>query len=121
MTKRLLLMLCGITLLAFVGCASTNQNKPTAIKENAILIDVRNPDEFKNGHLEGAINVPQADIETIISSIVPDKAAPVYVYCRGGREATMAAEKLKSLGYSDIHNLGAMKNAQEQLGRPFRQ
>ena len=91
------------------------------MEENAVLIDVRNPDEFKTGHLNGAINLPQADVETMIDRIVPDKETPVYVYCRGGREATMAAEKLQKLGYSTIYNLGAMKDAKKTLGLPVKQ
>ena len=58
------------------------------------------------------------DVDTKAATVVPSKDTPVYVYCRGGREATMATEKLLKQGYTDVHNLGAMKNAQEKLDLP---
>ena len=63
--------------------------------------------------------LPQADVDKKAATVVPSKDTPVYVYCRGGREATMATEKLLKQGYTDVHNLGAMKDARERLGLPL--
>ena len=88
-------------------------------KKNAVLLDVRTPAEYQKGYLQGAINLPQADVDTKAATVVPAKDTPVYVYCRGGREATMAAEKLLKQGYTNVHNLGAMKDARKKLDLPI--
>ena len=110
-------MLCGVMLLALSGCCSPGQCKIT-MKKNAVLLDVRTPAEYQKGYLQGAINLPQADVDTKAATVVHSKDTPVYVYCRGGREAAMATEKLLKQGYSDVHNLGAMKDARKRLGLP---
>ena len=115
--KKLLFMLCGVMLIAATGCCSLGQCK-ISMKKNAVLLDVRNPTEYQKGYLQGAINLPQADVDTKAATVIPSKDTPVYVYCRGGREATMATEKLLKQGYTNVQNLGAMKDAQKQLGLP---
>ena len=114
--KTLFLMLCGIVLLAISGCCSSECK--ISMEPNAVLLDVRTPTEYQKGYLQGAINLPQADVDARAATVVPAKDTPVYVYCRGGREATMATEKLLKQGYTDVHNLGAMKDAQKRLGLP---
>ncbi len=113
--KKILVMLCGVMLLVVSGCCSLGQCKIT-MEKNAVLLDVRTPAEYQKGYLQGAINLPQADVDTKAAAVVPSKDTPVYVYCRGGREATMATEKLLKQGYTDVHNLGAMKDARKRLG-----
>ncbi len=117
--KKLFVMLCGVMLLAVSGCCSLGQCKIT-MEKNAVLLDVRTPAEYQKGYLQGAINLPQADVDTKAATVVPAKDTPIYVYCRGGREATMATEKLLKQGYTDVHNLGAMKNAREKLDLPIK-
>ena len=114
--KTLFSILCGIVLFAISGCCSTESK--ISMENNAVLLDVRTPAEYQKGYLQGAINLPQADVDTKAATVVPTKDTPVYVYCRGGREATMATEKLLKQGYTDVHNLGAMKNAQKLLCLP---
>ena len=89
------------------------------MENNAVLLDVRTPEEHKSGYLEGAVLLPLADLESKISSKVSDKNTPVYIYCRSGRRAGTAVEKLKAMGYTDLHNLGGLKDAQEKLGLPI--
>ena len=117
--KKLLVMLCGVMLLAVSGCCSWGQCKIT-MEKNAVLLDVRTPTEYQKGYLQGAINLPQADVGTKAAKVVPAKDTPIYVYCRGGREAAMATEKLLKQGYTDVHDLGAMKNAREKLDLPVK-
>ena len=116
--KTFFSILCGIALLAISGCCSTESK--TSMEANAVLLDVRTPAEYQKGYLQGAINLPQADVDTKAAAVVPSKDTPVYVYCRGGREATMATEKLLKQGYTDVHNLGAMKNARKKLNIPIK-
>ena len=115
--RKIFVMLCGVMLLAVSGCCSMGQCKIT-MKKNAVLLDVRTPTEYQKGYLQGAINLPQADVDSKAATVVHSKDTPVYVYCRGGREAAMATEKLLKQGYTDVHNLGAMKNARKRLGLP---
>ena len=116
--KALLSILSGIILLAVSGCCSTESK--ISMENNAVLLDVRTPEEHKSGYLEGAVLLPLADLESKISSKVSDKNTPVYIYCRSGRRAGTAVEKLKAMGYTDLHNLGGLKDAQEKLDLPIK-
>ena len=116
--KALLSILSGIILLAVSGCCSTESK--ISMENNAVLLDVRTPEEHKSGYLEGAVLLPLAELESKISSKVSDKNTPVYIYCRSGRRAGTAVEKLKAMGYTDLHNLGGLKDAQEKLDLPIK-
>ena len=115
--KTLILILCGIVLLAISGCCSTESK--ISMENNAVLLDVRTPEEHKSGYLEGAVLLPLAELESKISSKVSDKNTPVYIYCRSGRRAGTAVETLKAMGYTDLHNLGGLKDAQKKLDLPI--
>ena len=115
--KTFFSILCGIALLAISGCCSTESK--TSMEANAVLLDVRTPEEYKSVYLEGAVLLPLAELESKISSKVADKNTPVYIYCRSGRRAGTAVEKLKTMGYTDLHNLGGLKDAQEKLDLPI--
>ena len=114
--KTLILILCGIVLLAISGCCSTESK--ISMENNAVLLDVRTPEEHKSGYLEGAVLLPLAELESKISSKVADKNTPIYIYCRSGRRAGTAVETLKAMGYTDLHNLGGLKDAQDKLDIP---
>ena len=116
--KALLSILSGIILLAVSGCCSTESK--ISMENNAVLLDVRTPEEHKSGYLEGAVLLPLADLESKISSKVSGKNTPIYIYCRSGRRAGTAVEKLKAMGYTDLHNLGGLKDAQEKLDLPIK-
>ena len=105
-------------MLAMSGCCSTECK--ISMENNAVLLDVRTPEEHKNGHLEGAELLPLAELENKIANRIPAKNTPIYIYCRSGRRAGTAVEKLKSMGYTDLHNLGGLKDAQEKLNIPIR-
>ncbi|MBE6370381.1 MAG: rhodanese-like domain-containing protein [Lentisphaerae bacterium] len=116
--KALLSILSGIILLGISGCCSTESK--ISMENNAVLLDVRTPEEHKNGYLEGAVLLPLADLESKISSKVSGKNTPIYIYCRSGRRAGTAVEKLKTMGYTDLHNLGGLKDAREKLNIPIK-
>ena len=116
--KALLSILSGIVLLAVSGCSSTESK--ISMENNAVLLDVRTPEEHKNGYLEGAVLLPLAELESKISSKVSGKNTPIYIYCRSGRRAGTAVEKLKAMGYTDLHNLGGLKDAREKLNIPIK-
>ena len=115
--KALLLILSGIILLAVSGCCSIESK--VSMETNAVLLDVRTPEEHKNGYLEGAVLLPLAELESKIAGKVPVKNTPIYIYCRSGRRSGIAVEKLKVMGYTKLHNLGGLKDAQEKLDLPI--
>nr|WP_176481903.1 rhodanese-like domain-containing protein [Paucisalibacillus globulus] len=69
----------------------------------AQLIDVREPQEFKNGHILGARNIPVTQMKQRLIEIRPDK--PVYLYCQSGARSQRAAQMLHKKGYKDISQL----------------
>ena len=115
--KALLSILSGIILFAISGCCSTESK--ISMEADAVLLDVRTPEEHKTGYLEGAVLLPLAELESKISSTVSGKNTPIYIYCRSGRRAETAVEKLKAMGYTDLHNLGGLKDAREKLDLPI--
>lgn len=69
----------------------------------AQLIDVREPQEFENGHILGARNIPVTQMKQRLVEIRPDK--PVYLYCQGSSRSARAAQLLRKNGYEDISQL----------------
>src|SRR5262249_42755311 len=67
---------------------------------DAVLVDVREPEEFVNGHVPGAINLPQADLATRLNEVPRDR--PVLVICQGGFRSLRAAQFLSQCGISDV-------------------
>lgn len=75
------------------------QNTP-----NAVLLDVREDDEFKSGHIPGALSIPLSRIDTI--TIPKDKS--LYVYCLRGTRSKRAAHALKRMGYANVRSIGGI-------------
>lgn len=75
------------------------------IKEGAILVDVRSVQEFKEGHLYGAIHLAEYEIPAKHNNILSNKNAKIIVYCQNGGRSKKACKKLRKLGYSNVYNL----------------
>ena len=73
-----------------------------------IILDVRRPDEYAEGRIPGAINVPNEEIGTTEIPELPDKSQLILVYCRSGRRSKEASEKLVKLGYTNIVEFGGI-------------
>ncbi len=71
-------------------------------KEKAIFLDVRDPEEFAAGHLPGAVNVSRGTLEFNVFNKIPDQGAKIYVYCKTGGRAALAAKTLSDLGYKNV-------------------
>ena len=88
--------------------------------KNAVIIDVRTPEEFAESHLPEANNFPvdtlSQNIETI-KKLQRDK--PLLVYCRSGKRSARAAEKLKNLGVNSVHNLKGGIKAWSDANNPL--
>jgi rhodanese-related sulfurtransferase len=71
----------------------------------AILLDVRTPDEFNSGHLPGALNIDinGYDFHEQVENLDPSR--PYYVYCRSGARSSTACRYMQSKGFEDVHNL----------------
>ncbi len=68
----------------------------------ATFLDVREPDEYEQGALPGAIHIPRGHLEFQVEGRIPDKEAPIYVYCAGGVRSAFAAKTLGDLGYRSV-------------------
>ena len=67
--------------------------------DGAAWIDVREQDEWDEGHIPGAVHVPRGNLESRIEAVVPDRSTPVVIYCASGNRSAFAAETLLALGY----------------------
>lgn len=74
------------------------------IENGALLIDVRSEEEFKAGHLDGAINISWDKTDALIAAIGSDKQRQVVFYCRSGHRAGKSIDELKTKGYANIFN-----------------
>ena len=73
----------------------------------AILLDVRTPDEYREGHIPGSRNVPLQSIEQA-KSVAKDSATPLFVYCYSGSRSSQATAILKRMGYTNVKNIGGI-------------
>jgi sulfur-carrier protein adenylyltransferase/sulfurtransferase len=73
--------------------------------ESAAWIDIREQDEWQEGHIPGAVHIPRGYLESRIENVAPDKTAPVIVYCAAGNRSAFGAKSLQELGYTDVHSL----------------
>ena len=73
--------------------------------EKCFLIDVREPHEFTEGHIETAINIPLGELGEKVAAVVPDKSAHIYVNCRSGVRSAKATQKLLDMGYANTKNV----------------
>ena len=74
----------------------------------AVAVDVREPDEYAVGHIPGAKLLPLGQVLTRAAEVLPDKNAVWLVYCRTGRRSADAVQKLESLGYTNLRDLGGI-------------
>ena len=75
----------------------------------ALVVDVRQPDEHELQRIPGSLLLPLDDINAESAArVLPDKNALTYVYCRSGVRSTAACEKLEALGYTNLYNLGGL-------------
>jgi len=77
------------------------------VRGGALLLDVRSTGEFAGGHLPNAKNVPVQELERRCDDVC-HKQRPIVVYCQSGMRSATAARILRSHGFSDVHDLGAM-------------
>lgn len=117
--KKLIPFLLAVLLLS--GCTAPDKkagsyrqiNMDEAVslmqeESGYIILDVRRPDEFKEKHIPGAVNIPNETIGTAEIPALPDKDQLILVYCRSGNRSKQASEKLVALGYTNVVEFGGI-------------
>ena len=93
------------------GYEQITQDKAKEIMDSGvkyILIDARTKSEFAEGHIEGAILIPEYELADKAEQELPDKDALILVYCRSGRRSKIASEELVKLGYTNVKEFGGI-------------
>lgn len=105
----------GIT-IGVSACAAPAE--PVVLGADTVIIDVRTPAEFADGHLDGAVNidVQSPDFEQQISAL--DPAGDYIVYCRSGNRSGQAIDRMSALGFTALTNGGSVQSAASATGLP---
>lgn len=83
------------------------------------FLDVREPDEYEQGAVPGAVHLPRGHLEFQVEGKIPDKSAPLVVYCAGGVRSAFAAKTLQELGYTDVTSVIGGFNKWKDDGLPW--
>lgn len=75
------------------------------LKDGAVLVDVRSPQEYREGHLEGAMLIPEYELISKHSKSFKSKDETIILYCSNGLRSKKAQRKLEKLGYTNVYNL----------------
>ena len=81
--------------------------KEYAEKENAVLLDVRTPQEYREGHIPGSKNVPLQTLDKV-RSVAENKDTELFVYCYSGARSRQATAMLQHMGYTNVRNIGGI-------------
>jgi phage shock protein E len=118
-TSLMLLLIASFTLAA---CATSAPSTPWVVEllspqgyeaqfgadQQHLLIDVRTPEEFASGHIEGAVNIPVEELSQRLGEVTHE--TPLVVYCRTGNRSATAAQILVNAGYGPVFNLGGIQS-----------
>jgi rhodanese-related sulfurtransferase len=101
-----------------ISCDELAQKLETG--DGFVLIDVRENDEFRGGHLPGARGIGRGVLEYHIADEVPDTNAEIVLYCRGGNRSALAADALQTMGYTRVRSLrGGWRAWTQNESRPI--
>lgn len=123
--RRIAAVLIGLALMATgAACSSSDASSvdgstpsTVSIAANTVLIDVRTPQEFASGHLEGAVNI-DAQAEDFRDQLAAlDPQVEYFVYCRSGNRSAAAIRTMTAAGFTDLTDLGSVEEASRATGR----
>ena len=98
----------GVCHFDFLKGPDINQGvKEYSTTDGAVLLDVRTPDEYRQGHIPGSKNVPLQSIDKV-AGMIDNKATPIFVHCLSGARSRQAAAVLQQLGYTNVKNIGGI-------------
>ena len=83
--------------------------------KDAVLLDVRTPEEYLEGRVPGSWNIPLQELKKVERLV--DKAVPLFVYCLSGARSRMAAAQLQQMGYASVTNLGGISSYHGKVER----
>lgn len=119
--KKLIILLLAVMLLTACGQDKENDQGVVYVnitaeqakqiidtEEGYIILDVRTQEEYDQGHIPGAILIPDTEIKAKAEDVLTDKEQMILVYCRSGRRSKLAAETLVELGYTNIKEFGGI-------------
>jgi molybdopterin/thiamine biosynthesis adenylyltransferase/rhodanese-related sulfurtransferase len=86
---------------------------------STLMIDVREPDEYEQGHIPDAVWIPRGLLELRIEAAAPDRARPLVVYCAGGTRSALGAHALQQLGYQQVSSMAGGFAAWKTGGHPW--
>ena len=89
-------------------------------KPGAVVLDVREPDEYEQGAIPGALHIPRGQLESNIEARVTDRDTPLIVHCAGGTRSAFAAKTLEEMGYTDVVSVAGGFNKWKDEGRDWR-
>jgi molybdopterin/thiamine biosynthesis adenylyltransferase/rhodanese-related sulfurtransferase len=89
-------------------------------RPGTVVLDVREPDEYEQGALPGALHIPRGHLESQVEGKIVDHDAHIVVYCAGGTRSAFAAETLGQLGYGDVTSMAGGFNRWKDEGRDWR-
>jgi len=109
-------MLFVLVTVLGISCNTKSQSQsdaiivltPTEFKEkstNQTIIDIRTPQEFSQGHIEGAVNINYYDSNFMDQIAKYDKNQPIFIYCRSGNRTSSASRKMADFGFKQINDL----------------
>jgi len=81
-----------------------------------VLLDVREKDEYREGHLDRAVSLPRGFLEIKVETTVPEKSTPIIAYCAGGVRSLLAAKALREMGYRDVVSMSGGYTAWKAAG-----
>ncbi len=90
--------------------------KLTAHNGKYLLLDVREKEEYREGHLEGSVSIPRGFLEIRVESAIPEKSTPIIAYCAGGVRSLLAAKDMKEMGYQEVISMSGGYSAWKAAG-----
>jgi molybdopterin/thiamine biosynthesis adenylyltransferase/rhodanese-related sulfurtransferase len=87
--------------------------------ERPVVVDIREPDEYEQGYIPGALHIPRGFLEQRIEEKAPDREAPVVLYCAGGVRSALAADTLQGMGYTNVTSLAGGFGRWKEAGYRF--
>ncbi len=98
----------------------TTDEAAAALEAGALLLDVREADEYEQGAVPGSVFLPRGNLESQIEGRIVDKSTPIVVLCAGGVRSAFAAKTLGDLGYTDVVSMDGGFNRWKDEGRDWR-